>query len=66
MLMRARCLVVVVAVFTLNRSFYPTSAAVPPVSLPDSSHERYQVQILWSQDSETEKNQTLKDKVGKV
>ena len=36
------CIVVVaVVVFTSNRSFYLTSAAVPPVSvLPDSSYSR--------------------------
>ena len=39
--------------FTLNRSFYPTTSAVPPVSfliIPPR-----EIQILWS-DSETEKN----------
>ena len=49
---------VVDVVFTLNRSFYPTISAVPPVSFL-ILHPR-EIQILWS-DSETEKNQTLKN-----
>ena len=47
-------LVVVVVVFTLNRSFYPTTSAVPPVSVL-ILHPR-EIQFIWSQDSETEKN----------
>ena len=50
--------VVVVVVFTLNRSFYPTTSAVPPVSFL-ILHPR-DTRILWS-DSETEKNQTPKN-----
>ena len=50
--------VVVVVVFALNRSFYPTTSAVPPVSFlilhPGD------IQIMWSQ-TETEKKQTLKN-----
>ena len=37
--------VVVVVVFTLNRSFYPTTPAVPPVSFL-ILHPR-EIQILW-------------------
>ena len=39
-------------VFTLNRSFYPTTSAVPPVSFL-ILHPR-EIQIMWSQ-TETEK-----------
>ena len=39
--------VVVVAVFTINRSFYPTTSAVPQVSFL-ILHPR-EIQILWSQ-----------------
>ena len=39
--------VVVVVAFTLNRSFYPTTSAVPPVSFL-ILHPR-EIQILWSQ-----------------
>ena len=49
---------VVIVVFTLNRSFYPTTSAVPPVSF--LILDPREIQILWS-DSETEKNQTLKN-----
>ena len=38
---------VAVAVFTLNRSFYPTTSAVPPASFL-ILHPR-EIQILWSQ-----------------
>ena len=47
-----------VVVYTLNRSFYPTTSAVPPSVLPDSSSL---IQILWSQDSETEKPNVPKE-----
>ena len=47
-----------VVVFTLDRSFYPTTSAVPPVSflIP---HLR-EIQSLVT-DCETEKNQALKN-----
>ena len=45
--------VVVVVVFKLDRSFYPTTSAVPPVSFL-ILHPR-ETQIMWS-DSETEKS----------
>ena len=37
----------VVVVFTLKRSFYPTTSAVPPLSF-QILHPR-EIQILWSQ-----------------
>ena len=40
-----------VAVFTLNRSFYPTTSSVSPVSLLI-----HQIQILWSQTTVRQKN----------
>ena len=49
---------VVVVVFTLNRSFYSATSAVPPVSFP-TLHPR-EVQTMWS-DRETQKNQTPKN-----
>ena len=48
-------MVVVVVVFALNRSFYPTKSAVSPVSFLIIL-ERYKL----CGHSETEKNQTLK------
>ena len=39
--------VVVVVVFTLNRSFYPATSAVPPVSFLIIRPR--EIQILWSQ-----------------
>ena len=50
--------VVVVVVFELNRSFYSTTSAVPPVSFL-ILHPR-EIQIMWS-DTEKEKNQTIKN-----
>ena len=48
--------VVVVVVFTLNRSFYPTTSAIPPVSVvPDSSSLRDTNSVVT--DSEMEKKQ---------
>ena len=47
--------VVVVVVFTLNRSFYPTTSAVPPVSSL-ILHPRDTNSVVT--DSETDKNQT--------
>ena len=47
--------IVIVVVFTLNRSFYPTTPAVHPVSVL-ILHPR-EIQILWSQTVKTEKNQ---------
>ena len=38
---------VAVVVFTLNRSFYPTTLAVPPVSFLILRPR--EIQILWSQ-----------------
>ena len=35
-----------VVLFTLNRSFYPTTSAAPPVSFPIHPRE---IQILWPQ-----------------
>ena len=49
--------VVVAVVFTFNRSFYPTTSAVPPVSFL-ILHPR-EIQIMWSQ-TVRQKNQTLK------
>ena len=48
--------VVVVVVFTLNRFFYPTTSAVPPVSFL-ILHPRDTNYVVT--DSETEKKQTL-------
>ena len=56
-------IVVVVVVFTLNRSFYPTTSALPPVSFliyPINRDTNYVVT-----DCCTEKNQTSLIKVGK-
>ena len=46
--------VVVVVVFTLNRSFYPTTPAVPPVSFL-ILHPR-EINIPWSQTVRQRKN----------
>ena len=56
--------VVLVVAFALNRSFYPTSA-VPPVSFLILHPREIPIQNLWS-DSETEKNQTLKNQGRKI
>ena len=59
----ASIVVVVVVVFTLNRSFYPTTSALPPVSFliyPINRDTNYVVT-----DCCTEKNQTSLIKVGK-
>ena len=54
---------IVVVVFTLNRYFYPTTSAVPPVSFLILHHREINYVVT---DSETEKNQTsLRIKVGK-
>ena len=50
----ASIVVVVVVVFTLNRSFYPTTSALPPVSFLIIHPKRYK----FCGNSETEKNQT--------
>ena len=56
--------VVVVVVFTLNRSFYPTTSAVPPVSFL-ILHPR-EMQIMWSQTVRQRKTKNRgKIKVGK-
>ena len=55
--------VIVVVVFTLNRSFYPTTLAVPPVSVL-FPHPR-EIHILWS-DSEAEKTKRSRFNVGKA
>ena len=54
---------VVVVVFTLNRSFYHTTSAVPPVSflIP---HPR-EIQVLWSQTVRQRKTKRSIIKVGK-
>ena len=53
--------IVVVVVLTLNRSSYPATSAVPPVSfLILHLREILRVQILWSQTAR-EKDQTLKE-----
>ena len=54
----APLVVVVVVVFTLNRSLYPTPSAVPPVSFL-ILHPRDTNSVVT--ESETEKNQTLKN-----
>ena len=46
--------IAVVVVFTLNRSFYPTTSAVPPVSFL-ILHPR-EIQIMWSQTVRQKKN----------
>ena len=59
--------VVAVVVFTLNRSFYPTTSAVPPMSyliLHPREIPWYQVLIMWSQ-TEIEKNQTSLNNQGR-
>ena len=43
---RVEVVVVVVVVFALNRSFYPTTSAVPPVFFLINPRE---IQIMWSQ-----------------
>ena len=54
--------VVVIVVFTLiNRSFYPTTSAVHPVSFL-ILHPR-EIQIMWSQTVKTEKHQTKKSRI---
>ena len=40
---------VVFVVFTLNRSFYPTTSAVPPVSFLILHPTLGEIQIMWSQ-----------------
>ena len=52
----ALCSICNIVVFTWNRSFYPTTSAVPSVSFL-ILHPR-ETQIMWSQ-TETEKNFTL-------
>ena len=54
---------VVVVVFTLNRSFYPTTSAVPPVSFL-ILHPR-EIQIMWSQTLRDRKTKRSRLKVGK-
>ena len=58
--------VVVVVVFTLNRSFYPTTSAVHLFSAsPDFSSQ--EIQILWSQTENREKsNKVIASKSRKV
>ena len=53
----------VVVVFTLNRSFYPTTSAVHPVSVL-ILHPR-EMQILWSQTVRQRKTKRWRIKVGK-
>ena len=55
--------VVVVDVFTLNRSFYSTTSAVPPVSF--LILHRREIQILWSQTVRQRKTKRERIKVGK-
>ena len=54
----------VCVVFTLNRSFYPTTSAVHPVSVL-ILHPR-EIQIMWSQTVETEKTKTTTMNQGKA
>ena len=53
---RKTAVVVVVVVFTLNRSFYLTTSAVHPVSV--LILHPTEIQVLWSHAVKTEKNQT--------
>ena len=55
--------IVVVVVFTLNRSFYPTTSPVPPVPFL-ILHPR-ELQILWSQTVRQRKTKRWRIKVGK-
>ena len=59
----ASIVVVVVVVFTLNRSFYPTTSALPPVSFLSYPINRDTNYVVT--DCCTEKNQTSLIKVGK-
>ena len=52
--------VVVVVVFTLNRSFYPTTAAVHPVSV--LIFYPREIQILWSQTVRQKKQKSLESR----
>ena len=53
---------VIVVVFTLNRSFYPTTSGVPSVSFLIHARE---IQTLWSQTARQRKTKRQRIKVGK-
>ena len=53
----------VVVVFTLNRSFCPTTSAVPPMSFLILDPRDTNSVVT---DNETEKNQTLKNQGGQI
>ena len=53
----------VIFVFTFNRSSYPTTSAVPPVSF--LTIHPGEIQILWSQTVRRRKNKRKRIKVGK-
>ena len=55
----AEVVVVVVVVFTLNRPFYPSTSAEPPVSFLVLHPSEIKNDLMT--DNETEKNQTVKD-----